>query len=175
MLKNGRPYSNENGFIDNALISDKTLDDLFTIAKWIKDNIRPSRTILKYHTSYGLKHILEHDTGLHLTNNEFKDALLLAGYAPVNPNELNWRYRIKLLREINYNPSPFFNWAKQFKDEDSPEGDFVRDMLHEFDFPIFADTEIIDRYLYCKGACDGAYEAFDKLWKRYTIFKENNA
>lgn len=45
-------------------------------------------------TSYGLKHILEHDTGIYLTNNEFKDAMLICGYEPVNPQELNWTYCI---------------------------------------------------------------------------------
>lgn len=45
-------------------------------------------------SSYGLKHILEKDTGLYLTNNEFKDAMLMCGYEPINPNELNWYYQI---------------------------------------------------------------------------------
>ena len=38
--------------------------------------------------------IFEKDTGLYLTNNEFKDAMLMCGYEPVNPNELNWNYCI---------------------------------------------------------------------------------
>lgn len=31
------------------------------------------------YTSYGIKHILQSNTGIYLTNNEFKDAILLCG------------------------------------------------------------------------------------------------
>ena len=43
---------------------------------------------------YGLKHNLQRDTGLYLTNNEFKDAMLMCGYPPVDANKLNWYYCI---------------------------------------------------------------------------------
>ncbi len=57
-------------------------------------NLFSRKTVLDTHTSYGLKHILERDTGLYLTNNEFKDAMLMCGYKPTNPNDLNWCYCI---------------------------------------------------------------------------------
>ena len=132
-----------------------------------RKNIRTGKKILQGHTSYGMKHLLEHDTGVYLTNNEFKDAMLLAGYRPVNPNSLNWKYRIELTREINDNPSPFFRWAGNFEADASPCGDFVRDMLHDFEFPVLAEHDVIARYLGRIGACSGAVEAFEMLWREY--------
>ena len=101
------------------------------------------------------------------TNNEFKDAMLLAGYQPVNPKDLNWKYRIELTREINDTPSPFFHWARTFEMDATPCRDFVRDMLHDFEFPILAEHDIIARYLGRIGACSGAVEAFEELWREY--------
>lgn len=167
MIRNGRPYTNENGFVDGALISDCGDKVITAVDGWIRKNIRTGKKILHGHTSYGIKHMLEHDTGIYLTNNEFKDAMLLAGYQPVSPRELNWRYRIVLTREINDNPSPFFRWARKFEMDATPCGDFVRDMLHDFDFPALAEHDIISRYLGRLGACSGAVDAFEELWRDY--------
>lgn len=166
MLKNGRPYTDENGAVDAALISDRPLEEIDKVARWINKNMVPARRKLNGHDSYGLKHVLQHDTGLYLTNNEFKDAMLLMGFAPVDPNALNWTYRAIFKPDVNDNPNPFFKWAaKMYAKEDSPRGDFVRDMLRDFEFPLMAHKEIISRYL--SGACDGAISAFDELWSEY--------
>ena len=167
MLKNNRPCTIENGVTDAALVTDCNEEEIRLAGEWIRNSIRPAGTILAGRTSYGLKHILQHDTGVYLTNNQFKDAMLLAGYKPANPNELNWRYRIALVREINYNPSPFFRWAARFEDEDSPRGDFASDMKHDFEFPALAGHDIILHYLERIGACTGAIEAFEDLWREY--------
>ena len=167
MIRNGRPFTNENGFIDEALITERGDEDIAVVDGWIRKNIRTGKKVLHGHTSYGMKHLLEHDTGIYLTNNEFKDAMLLAGFQPVNPKELNWKYRIELTREINRNPSPFFRWAREFEMDATPCGDFVRDMLHDFEFPVLAEYIIISRYLGRIGACSGAVEAFEELWREY--------
>ena len=88
MIKNGRPYSNENGSIDDGLITSHPDNEINIVKQWIADNIMISEKILAYQSSYGLKHLLQHDTGIYRTNNEFKDAMLMAGYQPVNPNDL---------------------------------------------------------------------------------------
>ncbi len=165
MLKNNRPYTNENGAVDEALITDCNEAEIRLVGEWIRENIRPAKSILAGRASYGLKHILQDDTGVYLTNNQFKDAMLLAGYKPVDPNELNWRYRIVLTHEINYNPSSFFRWVGQFADEASPRGDFAGDMKRDFQFPALADYGIILNYLERIGACSGAIEAFEELWR----------
>lgn len=168
MIKNGRPYTNENGWEDKDLISDFTYDEIRSVDIWIRENIRKNRSIYKGGTSYGLKQILQKDTGIYLTNNAFKDAMLLSGYEPVDPDELNWRYRVTLLREEIYNTSPFFIWVKENYDgEDSAKGDFAKDMVCDKDFPSLAEYDFIKRYLENVGACDAALEVFEKLWKEY--------
>ena len=168
MIRNGRPYTVENGYVDKKLISERPFTDLSVIDQWIRNNIRKSRSIYKYRTSYGLKHILERDTGLYLTNNEFKDAMLLSGYEPVDSDELNWRYRIKLVIEEVYNPSPFYKWLKETcKNEDLPQANFANDMLEDPAFPCFAEKSIILGYLGSIGACPEAEEVFKALWNRY--------
>ena len=166
MLVNNRPYSNENGYVDDALITDRCDEDINITMEWIRKSILKTKKI-SGRTSYGLKHVLENDTGLYLTNNEFKDAMLLSGYEPVDPDDLNWRYRITLASDVNYNPSPFFNWAARYEDEQSPIGDFVRDMLNSFDFPVFAERTVILRYLSRIGACSEAIDVFKELWRIY--------
>ena len=94
MIKNGRPFSNENGWIDDKLITNHSKEEVEMVCNWISENIYPRKTPMYDKTSYGLKHILESDTGLYLTNNEFKDAMLMCGFEPVNENELNWVYCI---------------------------------------------------------------------------------
>ena len=167
MLKNNRPYSVENGFIDDALISDRSVWEINEVMKWIRENVRRGKKILYGRTSYGIKHRLHHDTGIYLTNNEFKDAMMHMGYMPVDPNELNWRYRIILTKEINDNPSPFFKWAKQYRDRDNAWSDFANDMIGDFDFPMIADYKVIMHYLKWIGACDGAIRTFREMWKAY--------
>ncbi len=43
MIKNNRPYTNENGHIDDGLITDKSGDEIDAVSGWIKENIRPAR------------------------------------------------------------------------------------------------------------------------------------
>ena len=94
MICNGRPYSNENGYMDAGLITSQPKDVQEEVFKWIKENILPRDTVNPRHTSYGIKHILERDTEIYLTNNEFKDAMMMCGYMPSDENELNWTYCI---------------------------------------------------------------------------------
>lgn len=55
----------------------------------------PSDYTLKGSSSYGMKHIFEDSpTGFYVSNGQFKGAMLIAGYIPANPHELNWNYKI---------------------------------------------------------------------------------
>ena len=38
--------------------------------------------------------MLERDTGIYMTNNQFKDAMLACDFLPMNERELNWHYCI---------------------------------------------------------------------------------
>ena len=75
------------------------LDDLSEaeqekVLAWIKANVQPRETPLEGHTSYGMKHVLQHRTNIYVTNNQFKEAMLLCGFYPVCIDELNWHYSI---------------------------------------------------------------------------------
>ncbi len=94
MIRNGRPYTNENGYEDAGLITDHPIEKQEIVLDWIRSNLLPRKTVLSYRTSYGLKHLLERETNIYLTNNEFKDAMMMCGFEPADPNALNWKYRI---------------------------------------------------------------------------------
>lgn len=111
MLKHNRPYTNENGSVDDKLVTDRPSHELKVISNWIKKNIVPGDAPYEGN-SYSLKHRLERDTGLYMTNNEFKDAMLLTGFLPVDPDALNWKYNIIYIPEINM--IPFESLWKKF-------------------------------------------------------------
>lgn len=48
---------------------------------WIAQNIHPRKKQGEY-SSYGLKHLFERDTGMYITNADFKLALYDLGYMP---------------------------------------------------------------------------------------------
>lgn len=95
MIKNGRPCTIESNDIDVRLIDENHSEkEIEIICEWIRSNFIRTKTANFDKSSYGLKHILEDDTGIYLTNNEFKDVMLMCEYEPVNPNALNWYYCI---------------------------------------------------------------------------------
>lgn len=114
MIKNGRPYTDENGAIDDGLLTDHPQEIQDIVLKWIRENFLPRKTELPTSTSYGLKHILQRDTGIYLTNNEFKDAMMMCNFNPVDPNELNWTYCIS-------KKSPAFSLWKKHRNGTSRE------------------------------------------------------
>ena len=74
---------------DEALFSDVRPEDRELALLWVKWNLWPRKTCSKV-SSYRLKHLLERDTHIYLTNNQFKDLMLLCGYRVHNPLTLNW-------------------------------------------------------------------------------------
>jgi hypothetical protein len=63
------------------------------LIEWITLAIKPAKTIAP-NTSYGIKHDFE-SVGFYITNGQFKGAMLTAGYVPVDPEELNWEFKIR--------------------------------------------------------------------------------
>jgi len=94
MIKSNKPYTNENGWEDSELLSDIPKEEQEEVLSWISNGIHPRKTINRCCTSYGLKHVLQGDTGIYLTNNQFKDAMMISGYKTDNPNRLNWYFNI---------------------------------------------------------------------------------
>ena len=169
MIKNGTPVTVEadSKIIDAALLYALPDEKIAQISEWIKKNIRAADRNRSGYSSYGLKHELERDIGIYLTNNQFKHAMLLSGFVPNDPNALNWDFNIVLTRTIIENPNPLFNWLKQYEDEDSMVGDFARDTIADRGFPTMADYKIIRRYLERCHVCDSYMHCFEESWQRW--------
>ena len=105
MIRNGRAYTlkTENGLGDEcAQITDgatmgciDTAGFMSLVFGWIHDHISPANRTYTKSSSYGFKHMVENYTGHYITNNQFKDAMLLCGYHPVKADETNWLFKIK--------------------------------------------------------------------------------
>lgn len=87
-IRNGRAYTRG----DNEYFTDLSDEEQKIVCTWIQEELCPRKTPLMGRTSYGLKHVLQGQTGIYLTNNQFKDAMLLCGYQPVDSCHLNWNY-----------------------------------------------------------------------------------
>ena len=62
---------------------------------WVRENLIPTQKMYNdSHSSYGLKHMLEKDTHIYLTNSQFKMLMIECGYLPKNPRSKNWIFRI---------------------------------------------------------------------------------
>ena len=92
--KNGRPYTSpsQGVFEDGALLTDEPQEIQEAVLAWIKKQIKPGKKPLISYSSYGIKHILQEDTGIYLSTTAMKDAMLMAGFKPVDPEEGNWHF-----------------------------------------------------------------------------------
>ena len=79
---------------DEELLTDLPQGEQKAVLNWIAENILPIKSANYRSSSYGLKHMLTRDTGIYLTNNQFKHAMALSGYLPVDQHMRNWHYRI---------------------------------------------------------------------------------
>ena len=85
---------NKTDCIDDELFFDLDADKQFLCENWVVYGLDKTKKSVLNITSYGLKHILQSDTGVYLTNNQFKHLMLLQGFNPVDEKELNWRFHI---------------------------------------------------------------------------------
>jgi len=111
-IRNGHPYthwkvslSDERLSVDDDLLSDLPDEQQVLARIWAMAYMVPTSTANKRHTSYGLKHVLEHDMDFYLTNNQFKDLMLQMGHRPVNEHAVNWQFRISE-KALNWAGSP---------------------------------------------------------------------
>lgn len=91
LLSRSRPITqNEDGSIDDELITDMPEEDRDKVLIWIATKLIITKK--PTYSSYYLKHLCEQATGVYTTNNQFKDAMLFCGIMPVDPNKINWIY-----------------------------------------------------------------------------------
>lgn len=68
-----------------------------TLLKWISEYLEPCRTKGYYcnRNSYRLKHNFEFSSvGFHITNGQFKGAMLASGFEPYDKDDLNWEFKL---------------------------------------------------------------------------------
>ena len=86
----GRAYTDN----DTRMFTDLSFEQQEILARWIAENIMSRKSVNNNYTSYGIKDIFEREKHFYISNNQFKDAMLLCGFLPVDETELNWRYCI---------------------------------------------------------------------------------
>ena len=89
-----KTLNGETAVDDMLLVNHKPVEEAMAIIHWIATNLQTRANFNEKHTSYGLKHLLEEDTGIYVTNNEFKDAMLYCNFKPKDYDALNWVYKI---------------------------------------------------------------------------------
>lgn len=90
ILPNGHPFST----FDYDLFSNLSKDNQEKANVWVTEYCKPIKSYNTRHSSYGLKHDLEHVTGVYMTNNQFKDLMLQHNFKPANIHDLNWIFCI---------------------------------------------------------------------------------
>lgn len=81
-------------YLDDALLDDIPKRQQKEVMAWIKNNIYERKTPNHMYHTYRLKHIIQWDTGIYLTENQFKDAMLRSGYMPVDRYDSSWIFNI---------------------------------------------------------------------------------
>ena len=94
MIKNGKPYSIENGYEDAGLICDLEKDEQEEVMHYVKESFIKANRIMHGRTSYGMKHLIQSATNIYMTNNQFKDLMLICGFETDNVNTLNWEFNV---------------------------------------------------------------------------------
>lgn len=105
-MNNGRPVTVYGKNTDNWLITDLGNKEKDAVIDWIMTRLAPVKTAVHPRGSYGLKHDMTRETGIYVSNNQFKDAMLMAGYKPENPNDDYWRFRISRRSPCFKSPLP---------------------------------------------------------------------
>lgn len=78
--------------------------------EWITENLQKRKTINRQRTVYGIKHVLQSQTGIYLTESQFAEALLICGFNVVKT------LRLKNQMQTNvYERSPAFTCEWRMK------------------------------------------------------------
>lgn len=61
----------------------------------------------------------------------------------------------------------FKQWLGKYEDENSPAGDFARDVIVDEDFPIIQTKEFVEKYLIKNNASDRTMNIFYEVWDEF--------
>ena len=81
--------------MDDHHLHELPLETQNTILDWVFWNFYPAQKVYPHLTSDDLKEVLYKRTQIHLHNNQFKEAMLINGFWPRDPSELNWVFHIQ--------------------------------------------------------------------------------
>ena len=84
------------GLTDEKLLTDQAPDDQLAVLEWIASELIPSEKGSCEISSAELCQLLEKKTRIKLSNNAMKDAMLMAGFEPVDPSEVIWHYTLSM-------------------------------------------------------------------------------
>ena len=86
---------------DPRCLGDLSAERQAVLLDWIREVLTPAPSVFR-RNSYTMKHDFEREPeGFYITNGMFKGAMLVAGYRPTDPQALNWRFRVKPVRELD--------------------------------------------------------------------------
>ena len=94
-LENVQPGYRVHTVNDNHHLYELPLETQNIILDWVFWNFYPAQKIYPHLTSDDLKEVLYKRTQIHLHNNQFKEAMLINGFWPRDPSELNWVFHIQ--------------------------------------------------------------------------------
>lgn len=94
-LENAQPGYRVHTVNDDHHLYELPLETQSIILDWVFWNFYPAQKIYPHLTSDDLKEVLYKRTQIHLHNNQFKEAMLINGFWPRDPSELNWVFHIQ--------------------------------------------------------------------------------
>ena len=94
-LENAQPGYRVHTVNDDHHLYEFPLETQNIILDWVFWNFYPAQKIYPHLTSDDLKEVLYKRTQIHLHNNQFKEAMLINGFWPRDPSELNWVFHIQ--------------------------------------------------------------------------------
>jgi hypothetical protein len=70
-------------------------DEQKELLRWIRENLKKTKTFNTWNSSYGLKHLFEMSaSGFYATNGAFKGGMLEAGFRVKDPHRINWYFNV---------------------------------------------------------------------------------
>ena len=91
---------------DDKHFADLPVSEQEKVLNWIRTGLLPRKTPLLNRSSNGMRKLLHGQLDIYVTNNQFKEAMLMCGFWPIDPKEWNWRYCIS-------KKSPLFHCKKK--------------------------------------------------------------
>ena len=98
-IKNGVPWTDG----DLHRLKELPQETQSVILAWIKTGFTLCENGLVC-SSYLLKHRLHAETGIYVSDNQFKDAMLICGITPKNTSDFHWEYSLSRKSRILKNP-----------------------------------------------------------------------